>query len=169
MAKNVITSNITKVSAHYKKMSRNLPGVIDRSIRDLVEEEALPLFEKTTGTWQRRPRFTTRKTARGYGVEVDPLFPFEYVNKGTKPHVIEARNVPLLRFTGPYHAKTKVNVIASYQGGRGRVWVSKRLVHHPGIEARNFSDIILRRVQARAADRIRRDLREASYGAGVGI
>lgn len=167
--KSVITSNIGKVSDRYRRMARNLPGVIDRAIRDLVEEEALPLFEKTTGTWQRRPRFTTRKTARGYGVEVDPLFPFAYVNQGTRPHVIEARNVPLLRFTVPFRAKTRPNVIASYRGSRGSQWVSKRRVQHPGIEARNFSDIILRRVQARAANRIRQDLREASYGAGVGI
>lgn len=167
--KSIVTSNISKVSARYKRMARNLPGVIDKATKALVEDEALPLFDKTVRTWQRQPRFLTRKTARGYGVEADPLFPFAYVNRGTKPHIIEARNVMLLRFTGPYHAKTKPNVIASYKGGRGNVWVSKRLVHHPGVEARNFSEIILRRVQARAKDRIRQALNDASYGAGMGI
>lgn len=167
--KTVVTSNVTKISARYRRMERNLPGVIDKATRALVEDEALPLFEKTTRTWQRAPRFFTRKTARGYGVEVDPLFPFAYVNQGTKPHIIEARNVLLLRFAGPYHAKTKPNIIASYKGGRGNIWVSKRRVQHPGIEARNFSEIILRRVQARAVNRMRQALSDASYGAGVGI
>lgn len=169
MPKSIVTSNTSQVSARFKRMARNLPGVVDKSIHDLVDEEALPLFEKTVATWQRQPRFMTRKTARGYGIEVDPLFPFEYVDKGTRAHPIEARNVPLLRFMGPYHAKTKVNVISSYHGGRGRVWVSKRMVQHPGIEARNFSDIILKRVQARAVNRIKKDLSDASYGAGTGI
>ena len=169
MTKSVITSNTSKVSERFRKMARNLPGVIDKSIRDLVEDEALPLFEKTTQTWQRKPRFMTRKTARGYGVQVDPEFPFNYVDRGTRPHPIEARNAPLLRFTGPYHAKTKPNVIASYHGGRGRIWVSKKRVQHPGVEARNFSDIILRRVQTRAANTVRKALSDASYGAGVGI
>ena len=167
--KQIVTSNISKVSARYKRMSRNLPGVIDRATRDLVEDEALPLFEKTVRTWQRAPRFTTRKTARGYGVAVDPLFPFAYVNEGTKPHVIEARNVLLLRFTVPFRAKTKPNIISSYRGSRGNQWVSKRRVHHPGTEARNFTDIIMRRVQARAKSRIIAALKDASYGAGVGI
>jgi hypothetical protein len=167
--KTQITSNISKVSARYKRMARNLPGVIDKATRDLVEDEALPLFEKTVRTWQRAPRFMTRKAYHGYGVTVDPLFPFAYVNQGTKPHVIEARNVPLLRFTVPSKAKTRPGVIASYAGSRGSQWVSKRRVQHPGIQARNFTDIIMRRVQARAADRMRRALSEASYGAGVGI
>lgn len=169
MAKSVVTSNTSQISARYKRMARNLPGVIDRAVHDLVEDEALPLFEKTTQTWQRRPRFTTLKRARGYGVRVDPLFPFAYVDRGTKPHPIEARNAPLLRFTVPSRAKTRVNVITSYRGSRGNQWVSKRRVQHPGIEARNFSDIILKRVQARAAGRVRKALSDASYGSGTGI
>lgn len=169
MPKSIVTSNTSQVSARFKRMARNLPGVVDKSIHDLVEDEALPLFEKTTATWNDKPEFLVVKTARGYGVRVEPQYPWDYVNKGTRAHPIEARNVPLLRFTGPYHAKTKVNVISSYHGGRGRVWVSKRMVQHPGIEARNFSDIILKRVQARAANRVRKDLSDASYGAGTGI
>lgn len=167
--KTQITSNIGKVSARYKKMARNLPGIIDKATKAIIEDEALPLFNNTVRTWKHQPRFMARKVYHGYGVEVNPLQPFEWVNKGTKAHEIEARNAPLLRFTGPYHAKTKVNTIASYNGGRGNVWVSKRRVHHPGTEARNFTDIIMRRVQTRAADRMRKALSEASYGAGMGI
>lgn len=167
--KTQITSNITKVSARYRKMAKNLPGVIDRATRAIINDEALPLYQNTVRTWKHQPRFMARKVYHGYGIEVQPLQPFEWVNRGTKPHIIEARNAPLLRFTGPYHAKTKPNVIASYNGGRGRVWVSKRLVHHPGTEARNFTDIIMRRIQARAVARMRQALSEASYGAGMGI
>lgn len=165
----VVTSNITKVAQRYRNMARNMPGIVDRAIHDLVAQEAIPLFQKTTDTWTHKPAFTSQQTARGWMVNVNPVFPYTWVDEGTKPHVIKAKNVPLLRFTGPYHAKTKVNVIASYKGGRGRVWVSKRLVHHPGTEARNFRDIIMKRMQQRAANKVRQALNEASYGAGSGL
>ena len=167
--KTQITSNIGKTSARYHRMAKNLPGVIDKATKAIIEDEALPLFEKTVSTWQKQPRFVTRKLARGYGVEVQPLLPFEYVNRGTRPHIIEARNVAMLRFTVPSRAKTRPGIISSYAGSKGNQLVFKRRVHHPGTEARNFTDIIMRRVQARAANRMRQALNEASYGAGVGI
>lgn len=167
--KTIVTSNIGKVSDRYHRMARNLPGVIDKATRDLVNDEALPLFEKTVQTWRHAPKFTTRKAFHGYGVEVAPLFPFEYVNKGTRAHIIEAKNAPMLRFTTPSKAKTKVNVISSFAGSRGNIWVSKRRVYHPGNAPRNFTDIIMRRVQARAANKMRQALSDASYGAGAGI
>lgn len=150
-------------------MARKLPGVVDRAVHDLVQQEAIPQFEKTVATWSRRPQFETDKTARGYTVKVNPELPYQFVNLGTRAHPIEARRAPLLRFTGPYHAKTKPNVISSYTGGRGRVWVAKKRVQHPGIEARNFSDIITRRVQARAKSKVIEALKKASYGEGVGL
>lgn len=167
--KTVITSNTSKVSARFRNMARNLPGVVNNAIRDLVVDEALPQFEKTVETWKERPRFSEVKTARGWGVSVDPVLPWSYVDRGTRAHIIEARNAPLLRFTVPSKAKTRPNVIASYIGSRGNQWVSKKRVHHPGIEARNFRDIILKRVQAKAANRIRDELKRTSYGAGMGL
>lgn len=150
-------------------MARNLPGLVQRGLGELTREEALPLFQNTVKTWTHKPTFEPVQTARGWAVKVDPDLPWRYVDEGTKPHVIEARRVPLLRFTGPYHAKTKPNVIASYQGGRGKVWVSKRRVQHPGTAARNFRDIIMRRVQTRAAGKVRDVLNAASYGARAGL
>lgn len=165
----VVTSNTTKIAARYRRMARNMPGIVDRAIHDLVESDAIPLFENTTRTWNNIPTFEAVQTARGWAVAVDPVFPYGWVDQGTPAHQITAKNKPLLRFAGPYHAKTKVNVISSYQGGRGNVWVSKRTVQHPGIEARNFRDIIMRRVQSRAARAVRDALNQASYGAGQGI
>lgn len=165
----VVTSNTTKVAARYRRMARNLPGVVQQALGDLVRDEAVPQFQSTARTWTRQPKFEPVQTDRGWAVKVDPVLPWSYVDQGTRPHIITARNAPLLRFTGPYHAKTKVGVIASYKGGRGNVWVSKRRVKHPGIEARNFRDIIMRRMQQHAASRVRDALNQASYGAGVGL
>lgn len=165
----VVTSNSTKIAARYRRMARNMPGLVQRAVHDLVQGEAVPLFQNTTRTWTQQPTFEPTQTAMGWAVKVTPEYPYAWVNAGTRPHVIEAKHAILLRFTGPYHAKTKVNVIGSYKGGRGRVWVSKKRVNHPGTEARNFSDIIMRRIQTRAAGYVRDKLNEASYGAGLGL
>lgn len=165
----VVTSNTTKIAARYHRMARNLPGIVDNAIKSLVESDAIPLFENTVRTWTHKPTFAPMQTQRGWAVKVDPVLPFAYVDQGTKPHIIEARHAPLLRFKVPYRAKTKVNVIASYKGARGNQWVSKRRVQHPGTEARNFRDIIMRRIQARMANHVRDELNRASYGAGMGL
>jgi hypothetical protein len=165
----IVTSNTAKMAQRYRNMARNMPGIVNQALHDLVAQEAIPQFKATTATWTHKPAFTPQPTERGWMVAVNPAQPYTWVDAGTKPHIIKAKNVPLLRFAGPYHAKTKPNVIAAYKGGRGNVWVSKRMVHHPGTEARNFRDIIMRRMQARAANKVRAALNEASYGAGFGL
>lgn len=165
----VVTSNSSKIAKRYLNMARNMPGLVQQALGDLAREEGIPLFQNTVKTWTHQPTFTTVPTARGWAVNVDPVLPYRYVDEGTTPHLITPRNRPLLRFTGPYHAKTKPGVLASYKGGRGKVWVSSRKVKHPGTQPRNFRDIIMRRIQARAAGYVRDKLREASYGAGQGL
>jgi hypothetical protein len=163
----VITSNVSKVSARFQALARKMPEVKKRATRSLADE-ALELFDKTTETWTHGVQFDVIETPRGHTVQTDdPIY--RYVDMGTPAHLIRARNVPLLRFMGPYHAKTKPNVIASYKGGRGRIWVSKRQVNHPGIEARNFRKIIFDRMQRKAANRLREFLREAAAGSGFGL
>ncbi len=142
-----------------------------QAVHDLVQTEAVPQFGKTVTTWTHKPTFTAQETPRGWGINVTPDFPWRWVDEGTrKGYKIPKTPRPYpLRWQGPYHAKTKINVIASYKGGRGRVWVSKWQVTHPGIEARNFRDIILKRIQTRAAGYVRDKLNQASYGAGQGL
>lgn len=165
----VITSNITKVAARYRRMARALPGIVDRALRDLVEDEAIPLFGNTVRTWQKQPTFTPQQTARGWAVKVEPILPWAYVDRGTRPHVITARNAPMLVFRYPYRAATTPNMITARAARVGNNWARKLSVHHPGNEARNFTNIIMRRMQQRAANRVRAALNEASYGAGQGL
>lgn len=158
--KTVITSNITKVAARYRRMARNLPGVVDRAIQSLAQDEAVPQFEKTVATWTRQPTFTPVKTPRGWAVQVAPEYPYGWVNRGTRiRHAL---------MSADWKSKTKPNVISSY-AGRGRLLFVSRKITRPGIVARNFQQIILTRMQAHAANRVRDALNEASYGAGVGL
>jgi hypothetical protein len=78
-------------------------------------------LEKTTATWKgAKPTF---KIAIGLWVWLD---------EGTKPHVIAAKNVPNLIFRTDFKAKTKIKTFSSGPG------------NHPGIEARGWSIEIVR-------------------------
>jgi len=163
-----IRSNITKVGASFRRLARKFPGSIDFSTRELGVEAQM-LFEKTTATWTHKPAFTNQKTRQGYTIGTDDE-KYGFVDKGTRAHEIKPRRAGgVLRFTGPYHAKTKPNVIASYGGGRGRVQVWARRVMHPGTEPRNFSKIIRDRIQRKAPDSVRRALRAVIASEGFGI
>lgn len=163
-----ITSNSTQVSARWRRIARQVPSALDSGVGELARD-ALALYQQTTRTWTHQPTFEVQResTARWRVSTDDEIYGF--VDRGTRPHIIEAKNAPLLRFTGPYHAKTKPNIIASYKGGRGRVWVAKKRVNHPGAEARNFSKRIKERIQPRAANKLREKLLEATSGPGVGL
>jgi len=141
-------------------MARNLPGIVDRAIHDLVQDEAVPLFGNTVKTWTRQPTFTPVQTPRGWAVQVDPEYPYGWVDRGTR--------IRYATMSGDWKSKTKPNVISSY-AGRGRVLFVSRKVPRPGIQARNFRDIIMRRMQPHAASRVREALNQASYGAGMGL
>ena len=67
---------------------------------------------------------------------------YRYVDEGTKPHDIQSKTLGgLLKFIGGYQAKTQpIAKFAQGSGSRLGKWVSKRLIHHPGIRARKFSE-----------------------------
>ena len=63
MAKVIVTNNSSKLTARYKALLRKIPEVSDRALRQLMEREGLPLYQATTRTWQRKPRFAVVKNA----------------------------------------------------------------------------------------------------------
>jgi len=145
-----------------------MPGIVDGAIHALVTSEAVPLFQATTRTWKHQPAFTVDKTERGWKVDtIDQVY--QWVDRGTRPHVISAKNAPFLLFRWPYTAATKPRWLSSRQAATGKNWARKRSVNHPGTEARNFTDTIMRRIQTRAANKVRQALNDASYGAGTGL
>jgi len=94
------------------------------------------------------------KPTFGYKVTVNPTFvrvtvfargagrqKYRWVDLGTKPHLIEAVFKSWLTFQGGYSAKTAPG--AKYNqgtGGRTGNWAKKKIVAHPGTEARKFSE-----------------------------
>jgi len=156
----IIKSNITQIAARYRRMARNLPGVVERAMGEFTRQEAIPLFEKATGTWINQPTFEAQQTPRGWKVDVDPVFPFGWVDRGTR-----VRYATLSR---DWRSKSKPNVIAAY-AGRGRVLFISRKRPRPGIVARNFTTTITMRLQPKVARYVCDVLNQASYGAGQGL
>lgn len=115
-----------------------------------IRREVKKDFEKTTATWKEQPKFEAEISLMHPGPTVlvgtdDEIY--NYVDRGTKPHIIRPkRRGGKLAFTwggpGSYRAKTKPRTLASYPGGATGATTVLPIVHHPGTEAREFSQTI---------------------------
>lgn len=132
----------------------------------LVKKE----LEKTTATWKgAKPTFDFAIGLRKNDaiVLVAPVGNVEGIRKwiwldgGTKPHPIKAKNVPNLIFRDGrgFTPKTKVKVFASGPGANTGQWVKKKEVRHPGIDAREWSKEIVKRRQKKFAARLSKSAR----------
>lgn len=127
-----------------------------------VGRETADDYRKTTKTWKRKPRFTVSKPTSAAGVisivvGTDNKI-FEYIDLGTRPHLILPRNGKMLSFKGGYRAKTQPGVIGSSAGGSFGNQRFARAVYHPGFPARRFTEIISKRNQAKIAPRLQKEL-----------
>lgn len=75
---------------------------------------------------------------------------YAMLNEGTKAHDIKPKRPGgVLRFQGPFRAKTVPNEIRSNKGGVGKVVTWSRGVHHPGTKARNWDRVIAKKWRER--------------------
>jgi len=111
-------------------------------------------LDKTTRTWKGdKPTFKFELSFAGGDVTllIGPggnthgAQKWVWLNEGTKPHIIRARNAPLLRFRTTFVPKTKVGVFASGPGRIAPPWRSTFSVNHPGNAAREWSSKIVQR------------------------
>lgn len=167
MARKVITSNLSKLSKAHQRNAKRLPGAVEKGYA-VIAAESIVLYGKTTRTWRHKPRFYSKRTAKGVTINTDSAI-YGYVDFGTRPHVIKARRAPFLVFRWPYKAATKPRVIASYKAQTGPNWAKRKQVNHPGIKARNFTDEITKRMQKRAAAIMRKAIKDAINVEAVGL
>lgn len=107
--------------------------------------------ERVTSTWSDPPKFevkvalgNTPKKGIQCTVETDDLR-WLWTDKGTKPHIIRARNAPRLAFPSVFTPKSKPNSLKASAGSSGGPTVYAMEVHHPGTEPRNFTKTIHQR------------------------
>jgi hypothetical protein len=110
---------------------------------DMAAEDIRIDFQVTTQTWNTKPEFVIEGIPDGRKIYTEnPIY--GYVNEGTPPHVITAKNVPrMVFFAEGFKPKTKPGKIASYKGKTAnRSLIMPTKVNHPGIQAREFSEVI---------------------------
>lgn len=116
---------------------------------------------KVIRDWTHKPGFRVQSSRKPglYTIKIVPTGRYApiygYVDKGTKPHIIAAKNVPLLHFQTGYSARTAP--VAKYNQGTGTAsgaWVAKAQVNHPGTEAREFSKTFLEELSPTFGERI---------------
>jgi hypothetical protein len=116
-------------------------------------------FDKTTATWEgEKPKFEVLigLTGTDATVVVGPtgsdlaVNKWTWLDKGTKKNYpIEPKRAPKLIFQSGYKAKTRVNTFSSSGGGPFGPTVGAKKVIHPGIKARNWSVLIIKRRKKR--------------------
>lgn len=128
---------------------------------DETAEEILSEHRKIVRDWAHKPGFrrVRFKNPNVYSIKISPTGRYApiwiYVDKGTKPHEIAAKNAPLLKFQTGYSARTAP--VAKYNQGTGTAngaFVSKAVVQHPGTEARKFTETIIDELDPPFPDRI---------------
>ena len=124
-----------------EKVARQLEAQLERDAAGIQTD-----YESTVATWEHQVEFQARILSAG-GTRVAYVFTndeiYKFVDKGTAPHIIMAKHRmrPLVFQTG-YKAKTAPGTIGSRAGGPFGPTVRALVVHHPGTEARRFTETI---------------------------
>lgn len=129
----------------------NVEGV-KQAIIDAQNRKTKPgltgLFRQTVEGWNNPPYFSSRRhdTSDQLGIKVYPdgewAPKYAMINEGARPHVIRPRRSRMLRFQTGYRAGTKPRVLSSQPYRRFGDRISVGIVHHPGFEAREFTQTI---------------------------
>lgn len=118
---------------------------IQKAMRNQVKPELRNEFYKTVATWKTKVYFRgTIRTIPGRSIRL-LLSPYgsgadlyNMVSKGTPPHLIKARNAPMLRYRANYTPATSPGWIGSRQARYSGNMVEQEQVWHTGADARNF-------------------------------
>jgi hypothetical protein len=126
-----------KLSLDPKKMAQVLTNTMNSTARAIQTD-----FNVTVQTWADKPTFAIASptpSTRAIGTD-DPIYTM--LNEGTRPHEI-APHGNVLAFRTPFRAKTVPRQIASGPGRNGgNVVFTRKPIHHPGTEAREWDTTI---------------------------
>lgn len=132
--------------------------------QDLAADDIKAQFEQVWSTWEHKPTITINKQGYERRVEVtgENARIFQYVDLGTRPHVIKPRRAKRLAFSSKFSPKTKPGALVSGGGSKGAVDTFVRFVAHPGSKPRNFTKNIIRKNKSIPSAYMRRELAKAA-------
>jgi len=113
-------------------------------------------LKKTVATWRNKPNFESlvgleRKAGGSAIVVTGPTGNDAAVNhwvwtdQGTRPHTIQARRAPTLKFRTGFVAKTRPRRFTSRRGRRFGLWRSPVSVRHPGTKPREWTKLLAKK------------------------
>jgi hypothetical protein len=157
-----------KLQAIDRAVQAEITDMLDHTGRALAE-----MHREVVRSWRHRPGFRvlSKRSGNTFTIQIVPTGRhakiWGYVDKGTKPHIIRAKNAPFLAFQTGYDARTQP--VAQWGVGSGRAsgpWVRKKSVRHPGFPGRKFSETFLDEVnpplETRTRDAVMRGLTKAT-------
>lgn len=124
-------------------------AAVARAIKTTLQEvaqDARADLEKTTATWEHEVEFTIAPIPEGLLISTTDRI-WNMVDRGTRPHIIVPKRGKVLVFGPGKRPKTTVRVIGSGAGGGAGAPVVAHIVHHPGTDARQFSDVVQKQYQ----------------------
>lgn len=145
---------------------------LNRALRGAVDSARKPIeadLKAVTGTWKTKVRFRTRFNNEGGNLVVSIVTRnkiFIYVDQGTRPHIIQAKNAPYLSFrTGGFIPKTYPGKLLSGSGQKATGgFVKTQSVNHPGTEPRYFSANIAQKHKKTLVAALKAAIRKATGG-----
>lgn len=153
-----------KVRVKVPKKILDAEGVreeIARTLQYTVALDAKAFFRKTTYGWTNKPRWSQAfdenadmmsETIAAEGPNADQ---YSLVNNGVNPHIIRPINPRgFLRFQPGYRASTTPGSLDSRRNYRSGQAIMKKIVYHPGLEARDFDVLIAHTYAANYQDEI---------------
>lgn len=155
---------MTKRFASPESILKRQRKYIEQEVYSTTYDTAEELKEKhreVVRDWTHKPGFRqqTYSSPAVFSIKIVPTGRYApiygYVDKGTKPHLIAAKNAPLLHFQTGYSARTAA--VAKFNQGTGTAsgpWIAKQQVNHPGTEAREFGKTFLEELSPTFGQRI---------------
>ncbi len=150
--------------ASFKTILARQKKYADQEVAQELRDTGLEMrteHEHVVREWTHKPTFKVETDERPFlktvkiKVKGENADIWTFVDQGTKPHEIAAKNAPMLKFQTGYSART-APVAKSNQGTGQKFgpWVAKAVVQHPGTEARKFTETILKELSPPIEDRI---------------
>lgn len=143
----IITYNLAETIRDFEASGKDIRSAVGRAA-ETIRDELDKRYRPTYATWSGRPIdvgvFTSRNRWDAT-VTSDKIFMF--VDEGTRPHPIYPVRARRLHFLSGYTAKTSPGSLRSQAGGPYGDDVFAHAVHHPGTEARRFTEIVADRAK----------------------
>ena len=138
-------------------------GRLRAALEDGLEDSAQKVYtnlQKPTSTWQTAVAFQIKAIANGRTISTTNEV-YGYVNSGTRPHIIRAKNGKRLAF-GPSSPKTRPGSLDSGSGSRGPADTFRQQVQHPGTDARDFDKAAAKIAEAEFPKRMQEAVKEGT-------